>query len=112
MANVDILNVEKPVKVDTNSQVLALGLGEDHMLVVTSTGVYCWGNNCTHQCAKNNTFTDKVLLENCHPLLSFDETIIAVAGSSYHSMALSGISGKHMLRISPFVGSHRRVRAH
>lgn len=77
----------QPQKVDIPGQVLAFGLGEDHTLAVTNMGVFAWGDNGENQCGCNTT--SRIVNPNDTPL-HFPVPVVAVTGSSYHSMALTG----------------------
>lgn len=79
--------------------VLALGLGEDHTLVITEKGVFVWGDNGTHQCGCEKTLRSHPFEGDRFPLGL--QNVVAVTGSSYHSLALTGTISYHFLEPHP-----------
>jgi alpha-tubulin suppressor-like RCC1 family protein len=68
--------------------VLAIALGEDHTLVLTSDGIFACGDNGSNQCGPErpegrNTEVHSIKFPK-------KEKFVSVAATSYHSMALTG----------------------
>jgi len=79
------LKAERPTPLVDLPPVLAIGLGEDHMLVTTSHGVFCFGDNGVGQCGAGEKRKKAINLDD--PLI-FPGKAVSLVGSSYHSLAL------------------------